>query len=665
MTLAWACNGFVLRPLERSAFFSGFFRAVCAIIANMTSDTTILLITPPMTQTNAPYPAAPALAGFLRRNGVAAAQFDMSISVANRVVSREGVRRVRKAAESQPALRRLPELGVFFECADEYENLADDARAFLSGAKPELAFVMARRGFFPEGPAFRELDPSGEGLGDENLAASFGDVGIADRAKHLASLFLDDIAFFVRLAIDPLFGFAKYAEHLAASAPDFSPLYERLSSPAQTWIDELIDEFARRECERLRPAIVGVTAPFPGTVYGAFKVAERVRRRFPHIRTVLGGGYVNSELREMNDPRVAEFFDHVSYDEGFEPLLKMARAQDAARKGLGTRGWKQPAKEPPPPRDAPQISPPVIHSACAALPDCSDIGFAQYFSMLETANPAHRLWSDGRWLKVQLARGCYWRKCAFCDTTLPYIRGFSMPDPARAVDELVALKRGAGISAFHFTDEALPPALVSKLCDQLLARRETIAWWGNIRFDEAFDDALAAKMSRAGCVAATAGLECANDRLLALMNKGVTLAGARRVCAALSRNGILAHAYLMYGFPTQTLRETAAALDFVRKLYADGLLHSTYWHRFALTTHSELARNPAKFGIKLRGAPSPDDATARRFALNEIEYDELAPAPDWIAVGAALRAANYNFMRGAGLDIPAREWLGPASGIRR
>ena len=580
------------------------------------AKTQVLLITPPLVQTNTPYPAAPTLAGFLRRNDVAAEQFDMSIAVAERIFSRDGV-------------RRIPSL------TDEYERLVDDARDFLRGAKPELASLMSRRGFFPEGPSFRELDPAGDGSADENLDALFGTAGIHDRAKHLASLFLDDIAHHARTALDPHFGFSKYAERLAVRVPDFTPIYERLRSPETTYIDELIEEFTVRECARLKPTLVGITAPFPGTVYGAFKTAECIRRRFPKIKTALGGGYVNTELREMNDPRVNEFFDFVCFDDGFMPLLDICE-----KIGIKT-----------PPRTA---------AKCFTVekPDYASVDFTRYFSTLESANPMHRLWSDGRWLKLQLTRGCYWRKCAFCDTALPYIRDFAAPDSSQQTVSQVAdmireLKTQTGIAAFHFTDEALPPALVSNLCDEIIRRRDTIAWWGNIRFDASFTPALAAKMRAAGCVAVTGGLECANDRLLALMNKGVTLADASRVCVALAENEILVHAYLMYGFPTQTKNEALAALDFVGRLYRDGLIQSSYWHRFALTAHSAIAREPEKFGIALDPAPP---SFSPRFALNEIAYTEPS-APDWKTIGAVLRTANYNFMRGVGLDIPAREWM--------
>ena len=160
-------------------------------------------------------------------------------------------------------------------------------------------------------------------------------------------------------------------------------------------------------------------------------------------------------------------------------------------------------------------------------------------------------------------------------------------------------------------------------------------------------------MADAGCIAVTGGLECAHDRLLKLMNKGITLASARRACQAFADAHIMVHAYLMYAFPTETEKEALDALAFVRKCFADGLIQSAHWHRFALTAHSAIAQRPHDFGIdilphKTTGAP--------RFALNEIDYRE-PNAPDWNRIGHALETAVYNYRLGLGLDLPPRAWL--------
>lgn len=222
------------------------------------------------------------------------------------------------------------------------------------------------------------------------------------------------------------------------------------------------------------------------------------------------------------------------------------------------------------------------------------------------------LWSSGKWVKLIMARGCYWHKCAFCDVKLPYIGCFEMPDPKEIVDAMEALGH-----RFHFVDEAMPPKLVRGVCEEILRRGFECEWWGNVRFDTAFTEELCELMAKAGCVCVTGGLECANDRLLKLMNKGITLASAEKVLENFKKAEIFVHAYLMYEFPTETLAEQKGAEKYVRALGRKGLIQSCFWHRFALTVHSPIAREPEKFGIKIREKRKKKYV----FARNELEYD--------------------------------------------
>ena len=545
----------------------------------------VLLLTPPFVQLNTPYPATAQLTGWLRRHGVATAQRDLSIEVA---------------------------LDMLRACGEQ--PLTDEVIAFLQGRNPDDAETLAEPGYLPEGPSFAELDNTPY------------DPDPRERALLRCSLYLDDLAAAIRDEVDPDFGFSRYAERLGVSVPDFGAVLRRLRRRGA--VDRLLE--ARTE-EALRAAFgrrrkglfVGVTCPFPGTLVGAFRIARTVRRLLPEATLVLGGGYVNTELRAMDDPRVRRFFDVVMYDEGYAPWSRLLDL---------------PSAEPPP----------------FVAPSYEGLDLAQYIDLAETANPMQRLWSNGRWLKLQLARGCYWHKCAFCDVTLDYIKCFAMPRPAEIVDAMQRLAAETGETGFHFTDEAIPPVLARGVAEEILRRRFACRWWGNVRFDASYTPALARLMAKAGCVAVTGGLECANDRLLKLMNKGITLASARRALASFAEAGILVHAYLMYGFPTQTAAEAESALRYVRDRFREGTVRSAFFHRFALTVHSPIAREPAKFGIEL--ADGEGRRAGRTFARNEIAYAEPG-APDWDRIGKGLKLALYNYMLGLGLDKPASYWL--------
>lgn len=617
----------------------------------------ILLLTPPLVQLNTPYPATPALAGFLRDQGADVAQADLSLELVLRLFSRDGLNMIAAACRTQA--RPTSHVRFFLDHLDAYLDTVETAIAFLQGRNEAAGWLIARRGYLPEGPRFASLAPEGTGTDEEEMLSElFGTLGVTDRAKLIASLYLDDLADIIRDGADPDFGFARYAERLAVGAPAFDPILHRLASPP-TVTDRLIDALTEGLLTRFEPEIVGITLPFPGTVYAAFRTAATVRRLSPSSRIVFGGGYVNTELRDLSDPRVFDFIDDLCFDEGFGPWLgilgKGPRVRTLTRAALGDQRPAIGHHLTPDLRTPPSG---FSHTPNSSLltPNFSGLDLSRYLNLLEMANPLHRIWSDGKWIKLQLANGCYWHKCAFCDVALDYIGRYDAPDAKTVADTLLRLKRETGQTGFHFTDEALSPALIRQLCEELLSRGETITWWGNIRFDKSFTPGLARLMARAGCIAVTGGLECAQDRLLKLMNKGITLASATQACQAFSDAGILVHAYLMYGFPTQTEQETYDALDYVRRLFAAGHIQSAYWHRFALTTHSPIARHPEKFGLTLLPPPAPE----RRFALNEIPYGEPG-APDHERLGTGLRLALYNYMLGLGLDLPVRKWFGRAA----
>lgn len=638
----------------------------------------VLLVTPPMVQVNTPYPATAVLAGFLQDQGIETAQADLSLGLALRLFSGQGLRQMEAEIRSRRAGRLTPSVRHFLRHADVYGQTVERVVAFLQGRDPSAARAIVARNWLPEGPRFQETgDRDQETVSAQGLSAHapFGPAGIHDRAQHLASLYLDDLADAIREGVDARFGFARYADHLAVAARRFDPLLQDLEGRPSP-LDRMIDALTEETLTAHRPALVGLTVPFPGTLYGALRIARRIRQLQPRTRIVLGGGYVNTELREMDDPRVFDYVDCITFDDGEEPLLRIVRSVrqrggDSARKQAGIPALV---------RTAMRLRGQVVrvgfeeNRRCQTpptIPRYEQLPLDSYISMAESPNPMLRLWSDNRWLKVQVAHGCYWHRCRFCDTSLDSIGRYAAPSADDVVDGLETLRRRTGLSGFHFTDEALSPGLLRRVAERMVARKTRFTWWGNIRLEPAFTPELAALLARAGCVAVTGGLECANDRLLALMDKGVTVRGAARACRAFADAGIRVHLYLMYGFPTQTPRETIDGLEVVRRLFAAGVVQSAYWHRFALTCHSPIAADPEAFGIRIR---QPRATPKRTFARNELDYDAIPvrrsgrssrgpSALDLQTLGAGLRRAVYNYMLGIGLEEPAGAWFGAGSRI--
>ena len=593
----------------------------------------VLLLIPPLTQLNTPYPSTAYLTGFLRARGYRVHQADLGIEMVLALFSRDGLARVFAAVRALGS-EAPGEARQMLALETAYLGTIEPVVAFLQGRDLSLAPRICRGRFLPQGPRFTSR-------------SHFRTSSNVDQARHLAALYLEDLADLVHETVAPQFALSRYAEHVGVSATRFDTVLEALAQPPSL-TDEWMLEAFWRHVAAAGPTVVGVSVPFPGNLYGAFRIAQALKARRADVKIVLGGGYVNTELRRLSDPRVFEYLDYVMLDDGERPWqcllehLSGTRDQQALKRTFvrvnGAVVWRDGAREP----DA--------SMAEAGTPTYAGLPLDRYISILDTLNPMHRLWSDGHWNKLTVAHGCYWKQCTFCDVGLDYIGRYEAAPSRLLVDRIEVLIAETGRRGFHFVDEAAPPHGLKDLALALLERGTTITWWGNIRFEEAFTPDLCRLLAASGCVAVSAGLEAASDRLLAEMKKGITVAQTARVAASFRAAGILVHAYLMYGLPGETLAETVDALERVRQLFAKGLVQSAFWHRFVATAHSPIGLGPAVHGIRITGPPFGG------FAENDLAHeDATGPAPAWL--GAGLKQAVLSYMEGEGLARDVRRWF--------
>jgi len=610
------------------------------------SNLRVLSLIPPMTQLNTPYPSTAYLTGFLRSRGVAAAQEDIALGLVLELFSPDGLRAIRECVEAIPPRQRSASLQHFVEEFDRYIATIGPAVAFLQGRDASVGHRICGRNFLPEGPRFASLDVYIDDEGGDPLAWAFGMLGVQDRARHFATLYLNDLADVLREAVDERFEFVRYAESLAQSQPTFEPLAQALAAPP-TLVDTTLQALTRQALARHQPQVVLVSVPFPGSVYAAFRIAQTIKAEAPQTTVVLGGGYVNTELRELKEARVFDYFDYVTLDDGEQPILALLEHLEGKRPRLNLlRTFARvdgdvryfTSGEPDIPFDA------------VGTPTWDGLPLDRYLSLLDMLNPMHRLWSDGHWNKLTVAHGCYWKKCSFCDVSLDYISRYEAANAATLVDRIETIIDETGHTGFHFVDEAAPPKALRALAEELQRRNRAISWWGNIRFEKSFTPELCQQLADSGCIAISGGLEVASDRLLNLMKKGVSVEQVARVTRAFSDAGVLVHAYLMYGFPTQTVQDTVDALEYVRQLFAEGCIQSGFFHRFACTVHSPVGKNPAEYGIRLKALPPIT------FATNDVEFIDHT-GTDHTRLGVALNKALYNYMHGLGLEEDVRSWF--------
>ena len=652
----------------------------------------VLLLTPPFTQLNTPYPATAYLKGFLNTRGREAHQADLGIEVILALFSRKGLQELFDKLDTLDLTLDANTYRIY-HLRDEYLRTIDPVIRFLQNKNPTLAHSICDRTFLPEAGRFKDI---------EDMDWAFGSMGIQDKARHLATLYLEDLGDLIRETIDPHFGFSRYAERLGRTATHFDDLDASLKKE-NSLITDILEKLLREKIEKYQPSVVGLSVPFPGNLFAALKCGQYIKKHFPDIKIILGGGYANTELRSLREPRVFDYLDYVCLDDGEAALLYLLEYIEGTPKppegglnshltsGLNTHSENIDKDEidgsksetdnkntrllkPPSgglgvstPRTKDQlkrvfmrIEQEVIYCNGAietdiaqkdtGTPDYSDLPLDYYISVIEIANPMHRLWSDGRWNKLTLAHGCYWGRCSFCDISLDYIRKYEPLTAVLICDRMETIIMQTRQNGFHFVDEAAPPALLREVALEIIRRKMTVTWWTNIRFEKTFTPELSRLLKASGCIAVAGGLEVASDRLLRMMKKGVTVAQVAQVADGLTRAGIMVHAYLMYGFPTQTMLETVDSLEMVRQLFETGVLQSGFWHRFAMTAHSPVGLVPADFEVERIG---PDFGG---FADNDL-YHADPDGADHDLFAEGLRKSLFNYMHGACLDFPLSDWF--------
>ncbi|MET3127937.1 hypothetical protein ABID42_003056 [Arcicella rosea] len=597
----------------------------------------VFLITPPFTQLNTPYPATAYIKGFLNTKNILSYQADLGIEVILSLFSKEGLLNLFAQIENQE-LELSDNAQRIIALKEHYIHTIDAVMLFLQGKNPTLSHLICQEDFLPEASRFTQL---------EELDWAFGTMGTQDKAKHFATLYLEDISDIIVECVDSHFGFSRYAERLGRSANSFDELYEALSQ-AYTFIDELLIKILAAKMQEINPTLVAITVPFPGNLYSAFRCGQWIKKHFPKVKIAMGGGFPNTELRSLSDERVFEFFDFITLDDGEAPLDNLIEHLEGKRKleelkrtftlvdnqvkyinNSQTHDYKQSA---------------------VGTPDYSDLPLEQYISVIEIVNPMHRMWSDGRWNKLTMAHGCYWGKCTFCDISLDYIKLYEPISAKILCDRMEEMMAQTGQNGFHFVDEAAPPALMRSLALEILRRKLTVTWWTNIRFEKSFTADLCLLLKASGCIAVSGGLEVASDRLLELIQKGVTVAQVARVTRNFTEAGIMVHSYLMYGFPTQTAQETIDSLEMVRQMFELGILQSGFWHQFAMTAHSPVGMYPEQFKVQ------KESAKIGTFANNDIFH--LDPTgTDHTLFSDGLKKSLFNFMHGIGFEMNLNQWF--------
>lgn len=618
----------------------------------------VLVITPPLVQLNAPYPSGAYLKSFFKSQGHKAAWLDLSIELVHEIFSRSGLARLfelteEKAmklaakAESEGDEETAHNLRRYILQQDLWTNWIEDIMSILTdGSGTSSREICHKFMFSPNAPRGARMENYMEGLDREPNA---------DDCRNLATMALADLADYITVVFDREFSLVRYAESITVNETSFSEIEKSIDSP-------VLKEFYSQVLERKISAdkinektLVCISVPFAGTFTSALFTGRWLKEKFgDKVFISLGGGFMNTELREIKDTALAKYADAISYDRGYgsyknlldlgifggqvsEPLYKMTLLSS----GIVPACHKNPEYE----KFENQMTETMV-------PDYSDIDFSKYPRVADDTNPMQRLWSDGAWMKAYLAHGCYWHRCAFCDTTLDYVSSYKMTAIKNLYKGLSSQLDQHKVRGIHFVDEAMPPKAMMKFSELAQSEKKNYSWWGNVRFEKVYSRDMADFMASGGLIGVSGGIEIATGSGLDSISKGTDINSIVKACCAFKEAGILIHAYMIYGYFGETEQDTINSMETLRQLYEAGLLDSCFWHKFVLTRHSRLYSEWKEGKYPDLKPIEPKDAGI--FAKNGLHFEGENRLAKF---GNGLNASLNSWMHGEKLSMSVNKWF--------
>ncbi|MEW6280466.1 MAG: radical SAM protein [Candidatus Eremiobacterota bacterium] len=330
---------------------------------------------------------------------------------------------------------------------------------------------------------------------------------------------------------------------------------------------------------RTDPDYVGISINSHTQLYGGLTLARLLRKRGIRAHLGLGGNhFVRIQEAVQKDPGFLEHFaDGIIVGEGERPIeaLLACLAGDfpmAEVPGLIYRDPEGLTRYTFPPRDLPLES--------RALPSLDGLPLSSYLCPELV-------------LSTRSSKGCYWKKCTFCDTDYGICADYRSAEAlAREVEHL---KSCYGVENFCFIDECLRPTFMVQFGEVLRQRGLKLHYYGNGRLETSFTRERLQAMVDSGLTMLMWGLESGSDRIMELINKGIRLERRLDILRASAQAGVWNFAYIFFGFPSETREEGMQTI----RLLVDNrdIIHSYGRSIFSLGKHARLAEDSARLGI--------------------------------------------------------------------
>ncbi len=321
-------------------------------------------------------------------------------------------------------------------------------------------------------------------------------------------------------------------------------------------LSDPIWELVRERLRAWKPEVVGVHVKTPSWFAGRM-VGRLAKEVLPDSLTVCGGPHVSCMPADVRNCRE---FDYGICGEGESPFVRLLETSSPTERGR-IAGVISAQDEHADPGEGGDV-------AREFIDDIDTLSFAGWEALMDIER-YDRLDLGA----VMTSRGCPFR-CRYCASHRTWKRKVRYRSPENVMAEVDYLTEKYGIRYIKFHDDTFTVnrPRIRAIC-AMLSQRKNLRWSCTTRAD-CIDLELAKLMAASGCSSVSIGVESGSDRILELMEKGETSDTIRKACQCLNKAKIPFVAYIMVGYPTETVEESQKTLSFAVSLGADSLCGS-------------------------------------------------------------------------------------------
>lgn len=512
----------------------------------------IFLIYPPFADPTQPYLALPALKGHLRARGFDATVVDLNVEAVHYLLGENYIREL--AGKIGSRFREL-DAGASLSLLEQWEY------GLLCGARRKIKDILCGP---PAIDVFRDKD-------------AFYDYGVYSWARER----MNDFFACLNAAYFPYeYGFNQ-AEHIVAPW-NFGMLdryFEERRSPAHSFYEGWL-----RRLSAVR--VIGISLTFVTQIPEAFYLCRLVEKMLPQALRMLGGPAISQILSQVAPDTASRILRHahgVCLFEGEDTLTALLeRGVTSGDKFACVRDLPNVWAIDPASGEIHRGPLAVTDVSAPALPDYSDLDLDRYLA-------------PSRTLLYAPTRGCYWNKCSFCYygfNQSPKHRYREVPAD-KAAEQIVWLAKRHGVRNFYLSCDVLAPAYALRLAE--IVAEHDLFWSTDLKIEKYYTPDRCGTLFRSGLRAVAFGVESGSDRMLELMNKGISTALIAQINRNFHEAGIATAWMAFTSHPGEKFGEAAQTVSWLRqnRFVVDLFIIG----EFGLTPGSDIAMHPDRYGV--------------------------------------------------------------------